>query len=336
MDTSNFVELIPEIKNFIYTPTKTLKEYINYKTESNCFGYKHITFDSKKIKEYQTNCIKEIAEKYEVNIELIKLIDSKIIIPVHKLSNNIFVNYDIEIQIRFENAEIQNNKLIKLCSNESIKILNNDILKIVEFCNQFANKYTIEQLTKKKSTGLLSSRVEKIIYENYKELDSIKLTDSNYEEFGLSIKNINEYIKKQINKEALYCFNFVLYVQSLSSDEYNKIKSKIEIKLKEEDETFNKRIEPFIQSKINEISLNYDRIIKNIISQNEKQINELKDNSYKASIELLTILEERDKLQQKIQKLEDKIHELENEDNKIYDTDYNFLKDLIRKTSMID
>ena len=64
MDTSNIVQPIPEIKDLIYTSTKTLKEYVKYKTETNCFGYKHITFDSTKINEYHTNCIKEIAEKY--------------------------------------------------------------------------------------------------------------------------------------------------------------------------------------------------------------------------------------------------------------------------------
>ena len=105
MDTSNIVQPIPEIKDLIYTSTKTLKEYVKYKTETNCFGYKHITFDSTKINEYHTNCIKEIAEKYEIDIELVKLIDLQITIPVHKLFNNIFVNYDIEIQIKFDNAE---------------------------------------------------------------------------------------------------------------------------------------------------------------------------------------------------------------------------------------
>jgi hypothetical protein len=325
--------------DLIYIPTKSFKEYVNYDVNINCLGQRCITLDSTKIDEYHQNCIKEMSEKFEVDIELIKLIDSQIVVPINILSKKFFINHDTEALIKFENTQIKNNLLIELCSifpnKYSIKKLNNDIFQIVKLCNELVNKYTVEQLTKRKSNNLLSFKVEKIIYENYGVINSLKIMESNYIQYGLKQKNINEFILKKIDIEALYCFNFVLYVHSLSSDEYNKIRERVELRLKEEEETFNRKTESVIQAKINEVSLKYDRIIKNIIGQSEKQINELKDNGYKASVELLAILEEKFRMEHKIQELEEKIKELEEEKNEqIQDTDYKFLKDLIRKTSM--
>ena len=282
-----------------------------------------------------------MSEKFEVDIELIKLIDSEIVVPINILSKSFFINHSTDAIIRFENTQIRNNQLIELCSifpnKYSIKKLNDEILQIVTFCMEFANKYTVEQLTKRKSNGSLSFKVEKIIYEHYDVINNLKIMESNYIQYELKLKNINEFILKQIVKEELYCFNFVLYVHSLSSDEYNKIKERVELRLKEEEETFNKKTEKIIQAKINEVSLNYDRIIKNIIGQSEKQITELKDNGYKASVELLAILEEKFKMEHKINELEEKIRELEEDKNdQIQDTDYKFLKDLIKRTSMSD
>ena len=325
--------------DLIYIPIKSFKEYVNYDVTVNCLGQRCITLDSTKIEEYHQNCIKEMSEKFEVNIELIKLIDSQIVVPINILSKNFFINHDTEARIRFENTQTRNHLLIELCSvfpnKYSIKKLNNDIFQIVKLCNELVNKYTVEQLTKRKSSGLLSSKVEKIIYEHYDVINGLKINESNYNQFGLKLKNINEFILKQIDREALYCFNFVLYIHSLSSDEYNKIKERIELRLKEEEETFNKKTELIIQAKINEVSLKYDRIIKNIISQCEKQINELKDNGYKASVELLAILEDKFKMETKIHELEEKINELEETKNElILDTDFEFFQDLIKRTSM--
>lgn len=325
------VSPVSEIKDLIYKPTKTFKEYVNYNVKSDCLGFKYITLDSSKIDEYCQNCIKEIAEKYEVSINLIKLINSQIIIPNEDINNTLIV--------KFEKIEIKNSLLITLIANNkdnySLVVLNKQINDIVKLCNELVNKYTIDQLTKRKSNGSLSFKVEKIIYENYDVINNLKIHAINCNQYGLKLKNINEFILKQIDKEALYCFNFVLYVHSLSSDEYNKIKERVELRLKEEEETFNKKIEPIIQAKINEVSLNYDRIIRNIIGQSEKQITELKDNGYKASVELLAILEEKFKMEHKINELEEKIKELEEDKNdQIQDTDYKFLKDLIKRTSM--
>jgi hypothetical protein len=218
----------------MYSCEITFKDYVNYKVNLNCLGLPIITMNSIKINEYHQKCIKEMAEKYDVNIELIKLIDSKIIIPKNILYDSIFNNQNTEIKIRFENAELKNNKLIELCNSNlySIKKLNSNINQIIEFCNKIVNKYTIEQLTNKKSNGLLSSKVEKIVYESYNELDDIRLIEFNFLTFKLPEQNIHNYITKQINKEALYCFNFVLYVYSLSSEEYKKIKENVELKLK--------------------------------------------------------------------------------------------------------
>jgi hypothetical protein len=325
------VSPVSEIKDLIYKPTKTFKEYVNYNVKSDCLGFKYITLDSSKIDEYCQNCIKEIAEKYEVSINLIKLINSQIIIPNEDLNNTLIV--------KFEKIEIKNSILITLIANNkdnySVVVLNKQINDIIKFCNELVNKYTIDQLTKRKSNGSLSFKVEKIIYENYDVINSLKIMESNYNQYGLKQKNINEFILKQIDKEALYCFNFVLYVHSLSSDEFNKIKERVELRLKEEEETFNKKTELIMQAKINEVSLNYDRIIRNIIGQCEKQITELKDNGHKASVELLAILEEKFKMEHKINELEEKIKELEEDKNdQIQDTDYKFLKDLIKRTSM--
>ena len=336
----------------------SFKEYVNYTISVNCIGSKTIQIDATKIDEYHQKCIKEISEKYDINIELIKLIDSKIIIPINKLSHNIFIDYNTEIQIRFENAEIKNNKLIKICCcNDvyNIKKLNLKINQIIRFCNQLTNKYTVEQLTKKKSNGLLSSKVELIIYENYNELSDIKLEEYNYNKFplditnkfSLNIKDINNYILKQINEDALYCYNFVLYIYSLSNEEYNKIKENVQLKLKNKEEIFNKKIEPIIKEKVKEVSLNYDRIIKNLVYQNELRVSELnniieelKNNAEQASIELLTILEEKEKLEienkqltQKNTELEFHNKELDEKHNQMYEEDYQFFNTLITQTT---
>ena len=336
----------------MYSCEITFKKYVDYTVNINCLGSKIITLNSTKIDEYHQRCIKEMAEKYDVNIELIKLIDSKINIPVNKLSQNLLKDHNTEVQIRFENMELRNKKLIELCycdeNSNYIQILNLQLNQIINFCNQFANKYTVEQLTKKKSSGLFSSKVERIIYDNYDDLINIKLVDNNYIIFGLTEKDLNNYITKQIIKEALYCFNFVLYVYSLSNDEYNIIKQNVELKLKKEEEIFNKKLDLIIKEKVKEVSLNYDRIIKTLIHNNEQHtvelngiIEELKKNGEQASIELLAIIEEKEILEIENKKLTKKNEELEyhnksldEKHKQMWEEDYEFFNKLISKTTI--
>jgi len=337
----------------MYVCDISFKDYVNYTVNVNCLGFTIITIDSTKIDEYHQKCIKEIAEKYDVNIELIKLIDSKIIIPVNKLSHNLLIDYNTQVQIKFEDMELRNITLIKLCCcNENyipgIENLNYKINEIIQFSKQLATKYTIEQLTKRKSNGSLSKKVQDNIYNNYTDIINMKLNSDNYIKLGLTEKDLNKYITKQLNKDDLYCFNFVLYIYSLSSDEYNIIKENVQLKLKKEEEIFNKKIEPIIQEKVKEVSLNYDRIIKKLIANNETHVNELnsiieelKKNGEQASIELLAIIEKKDKLEvenneliEKNKELEFHNNELDKKHNQMWEEDYEFFNKLISKTTL--
>ena len=153
-----------------YKPNISFKDYINYTETVNCLGFKIINYDIDKINEYQLKCIIDIAKELNQDTDLIKLIDSKIVIPINKS----YIGYNTASNI--ENAEIKNNKLIEIYNNNSqkIKLTNMDINCIINFCNNYLNKYTEAQLSKKKSNGTLSKKSERIIYENYTYLSNLK------------------------------------------------------------------------------------------------------------------------------------------------------------------
>jgi len=319
-----------------YKPNISFKDYINYTETVNCLGFKIINYDIDKINEYQLKCIIDIAKELNQDTDLIKLIDSKIVIPINKS----YIGYNTASNI--ENAEIKNNKLIEIYNNNSqkIKLTNMDISCIINFCNNYLNKYTEAQLSKKKSNGTLSKKSERIIYENYTYLSNLKnniqilINIYNFNNIKINMEDINNIIMIKIKPEAKYCFNFVLYIFSLKFEEYNKIKERVELRLKIEEENFQKKIEPIIQEKTNTISLRYDLIIKNIIESNEKKCNglniiikELKENGEQASLELLNVLRQKDKLEIKIKELES--HTLE-------DDDYAFIENLITPQSISD
>jgi len=320
--------------NSSYKPDISLKDYINYTETVNCLGFKIISYDIDKIKEYQLRCINNIAKELNQDTELIKLIDSKIILPINKS----YIGYNTASNV--ENAEIKNNILIEIYNNNSqiIKLSNIDINYIINFCNNFVDKYTEAQLNKRKSDGSLSKKLEKNIYENYTYLNNLKeniqilITMYNLHNIEISMKDINNIIINKIKSEAKYCFDFVLYIFSLRFEEYNKIKERVELRLKIEKENFQTKIEPIIQERINTVSLRYDLIIRNIIESNERKFNEsnsiieeLKENSEQASLELLNILRQKDELENKIKELES--HTLE-------DDDYAFIENLITPKSI--
>ena len=344
----------------MYEPNISFKDYVNYKVSTGCFGTVSIKLDVNKVEEYHKKCITDISSQMQVDIELVKLIDSKIIVPINKLNDTLFLcrNKNIGDQIIFEDTEIRINKLYELCNNNSVIIqrLNNQFNKILIFSNSLFSKYTLAQLTKKKSNNCLSKKVEKIIYESYNDLLDIKPSQNDLAPLAFNINDINIMInsKSNISKElVLYCYNFIHYIYSLTSEEYNKIKKKVELRLDIEDKELNKRIEPIIKSKSNEISLNYDKIIKNIIESKEKEVNtlkqvieSLKDNASTASVELLSILEEKEilkniifELKEKTKFLEKQNKELEEkiqklEDNNLDDKDCEFIEELIRRSSI--
>jgi len=317
-----------------YKPDISLKDYINYTETVNCLGFKIINYDIDKIKDYQLKCINDIAKELNQDNDLLKLIDSKIIIPINKS----YIGYNTASNV--ENAEIKNNKLIEIYNNhnDKIKLTNINITNIISFCNSSINKYTEAQLNKRKSDGTLSKKLEKIIYENYTDLNNLKeniqilITMYNFNNIKINMEDINNIIINKIKPEAKYCFDFVLYIFSLKYEEYNKIKERVELRLKIEEENFQIKIEPIIQEKINTVSLRYDLIIKSIIESNERKCNELnyiikelKENGQQASIELLNILKQKDELENKIKELES--HTLE-------DDDYAFIENLITPQSI--
>jgi hypothetical protein len=107
-------------------------------------------------------------------------------------------------------------------------------------------------------------------------------------------------------------------------------------------------MDSIIQEKVKDVSLNYDKIIKKLIANNETHvcdlnsiIEELKKNGELASIELLTILEEKEKLKienksliEKNKQLEYNNKELDEKHKQMWEEDYAFFNKLIRKTSI--
>lgn len=313
---------------------KSLKEYINYTENINCFGIKSIKYDAIKIDEYHQEIIQILSKKYDINIDLVKLIDSNIILSNNKKNN----------QIRLEEAQMKNNNLIMICQFDSLKNLNEKIYQIITFCNSCT--YTKDDLRKK---------VDEIVYKYYDKIINMKISENsiNIKLMGLNLDDINNFIISKINKEVLYCFDFVRFVFSLKDEEYNRIKQNIEEEKKLEEEEFNKKMELILQAKNNEITSKYDKLIKNVIENNEKKCNELnkiirelKDNGETASLELLNILEEKEKIKQnnieleqnimdlikKNKVLEEKIEELEK--RKLEEV--KFIEDIIRRSSISD
>ena len=356
---------IIENQNNITMRNTSFREYVNYTIQVNC-GITKIKIDEKKIDEYYQKYIKEVSDINNIDIGLINLIASKISV-YNKLNNKIYISENKKVQINFENTEIKMNRLREMFNYlDNLKNLDNKINQTINFCNSFDNKFTENQLIKKKNNKF-GKKAEKIIYESYDELKNIKISEDDIKNFGLNIYDINHYIINKINKKVLHYYNFLQCIYILTIDEYNKIKENVEDRQRIEDEIFKKKMEPILQSKINEVSLKYDKLIKGLIENNEKKgnelrqtIKELKDNSEKASLELLEIIECKDKIERNNIELEENIIELlekttkleknnktllqENKklENNIYELEQNkleevlFIEDIIKRSSICE
>ena len=318
----------------------TFKDYVSI-TIVNC-GIKKTIINPIKIDEYYNQVIKNIVKKYNVDIDLINLIESKIIITKH---NKYFINNNNKNKIKFENTVVKLNDLQLSCSSESFIKLNNQIKQIVTFCNNCKyDKYNKYQFNK---------NTDKIICEIYDELKDLKISEDSIKFLRLNLNDVYALISKKIDKKYIDYYDIICIGFSLKENEYNILKQNVyEIKIIEE-EIFNKRMELIIQEKSNEITSRYDKLIKNVIESNEKKCNELnniikelKDNSDKATHELLDILENNDKIKQNNTELEDNIIELleknqklekqieEYEQNKIKEVQ--FIENIIKNSSISD
>ena len=310
----------------------SFREYVNYTILVNC-GITKIKIDEKKIDEYYEKYIKEVSDSNSIDIGLINLIASKISV-YNKLNNKIYISENKKVQIKFENTEIRMNKLREMFNYlDNLKNLDNRINQTINFCNSFDNNFSESQLIKKKNNKF-GKKVEKFIYESYDELKNIKISEDDIKNFGLNIYDINQYIINKINKKVLHYFNFLQSIHILTKDEFKKIKENVEDRQRIEEEIFKKKMEPILQLKINEVTSKYDKLIKNVIEINEKTgnelrqtIKELKDNSEKASLELLEIIECKDKVEKNNIELEDNIIELLEKTTKLEENNKTLLEE---------
>jgi len=275
----------------MFESNKYFREYVKYSIYSDCLGNKRIKIDKNKIDDYFKNFIKYISNKNSIDIELIKLIESKIKIQIKKLNDKSLFIYDTKIQLLFEAAEIKNNKLIEMYKNvELLQKLNTKINNIIIICDLLKEQYTEIQLSKRKNNNL-SKKIEKIIYEKYNEIMNLKIFEKDINKFGLTLIDINNYLLSKINKDKQYCFDFIQYVFTLKNDSYNKIKENFELRIKSEEELFNNKM----KIKVNDITENYDRIIKNLILSDSLKITEIKNDSLESYNKLKIELEKKEK-----------------------------------------
>ena len=296
----------------MYTPKISFKEAVDFKIKNNCFGYKIINLNKDKIKEYHENTLLELSNTFVFDIEFIKLIESKIVTPLPSKRN--FFEDTLAI-IEFENTEYKNNMLINIFNSTNFDDLRTKINSVSYFCNSNKNKYIVEQFVKyKKTNGNLSKKIERIIYDNYDELISIRITNNDIKTQLITIDDIYRYINTRINQETLFLFKFYKFINELKLEELKNIKDSVESRLNQEQIIFNDKAQVLVSAKSSEISTYYDKIIKNLIQMNEQnisKINEELDILKKDKKEKEEVEKQRDELEVEFIKLQKTKDELE-------------------------
>ena len=176
----------------------TFKDYVSI-TIVNC-GIKKTIINPIKIDEYYNQVIKNIVKKYNVDIDLINLIESKIMITKR---NKYFINNNNnnKNKIKFENTVYKLNDLQLSCSSESLIKLNNQIKQIVTFCNNCKyDKYNKYQLSK---------NTDKIICEIYDELKDLKISEDSIKFLRLNLNDVYTLISKKIDTKYVDYFNII-------------------------------------------------------------------------------------------------------------------------------
>jgi len=259
----------------MYIPKISFKEAVNFQINSNCFGYKITTLDKNKIKEYHENILLELSVHFCLDIEFIKLIESKIInLPSSK--KNLFE--DTLAIVEFENTLYKNNMIVNIFNNANINNLRIKINRIINFCNTNKDIYTIEQFKKyKKINGNFSKKLEKIIYDNYDHLINMKITNDDIKELSITIDDIYKYLNTKINQDLSFLFMFYKFINNLEMEELKKLKNNVESRINEEQIIFNEKVNALLSAKSAEISTYYDKIIKNLIQMNENTISKINE-----------------------------------------------------------
>lgn len=261
----------------MYKPLTTLNDYVNFTVDTNCFGKNKIKIDSDKIEEFHEQCIKEISEKFMIKNDLIKLIDSKMIVT----ENNVLK------KLHF--YEIKNTRLIDMFQTDeniaNIQIINNKIISIMELIKSFYVKYEEND-----------SNINQIILDNYNDIISLKLDEQIIQTFDLNLDDIYNYIKQNIKDDELYIYSIMIKVFNLNDDQILVIKNRNELKLKKEEE--------IIKNKIDQVSTNFNNMIKNMINSSEVQIKELslsllelQNNIHEKDTNLFILLDEKNRLE---------------------------------------
>jgi len=320
----------------MYTPKISFKEAVDFKIQSNCFGYKIITLNKNKIKEYYENTLLELSNTFVFDIGFIKLIESKIIAPLP--SKRKFFEDKLAIT-EFESTEYKDNMMVNIFNGTNFDALRTKINSVSYFCNVNKNKYTVEQFTKyKKPNGDLSKKIERIIYDNYDELISIRITNNHITVQLITIDDIYRYINTKIHQDTSFLFKFYKFINELKLEELTKIKDSVETRLNEEQIVFNEKAQALVSAKSNEVSAYYDKIIKNLIQTNEQTVskinNELdilkKDKKEKEELELefINIQKTKGELERKI---EDCIKIIKSYEDKEREEELKYDHDLITK-----
>ena len=274
----------------MYKPLTTLNDYVNFTVDTNCFGKNKIKIDSDKIEEFHEQCIKEISEKFSVNIDLIKLIDSKIIVT------------DSDVLKKLHNYEIKNKRLINMFQTDdnitNIKNLNNQIISIMEYIksiyvNNEENYFNINQ----------------VILDNYNKVINLKLNEEILKNFELNLENIYNYIKQNIKNDELLIYSLIIKVFTLNEDQILIIKNRNELKLKLKiEEIITKEILPnSSEIEIKELNLSILELQKNI---QDKETN------------LFLIIDEKNRLEKENNQFKNFIYQMnENMNKKLRDCD---------------
>jgi hypothetical protein len=293
----------------MYTPKVSFKEAVDFKIQSNCFGYKIITLNKDKIKEYYENTLLQLSNTFVFDIGFIKLIESKIITPLPSKRN--FFEDKLAIT-EFENTEYRNNLMINIFNSTNFDDLRTKINSVCYFCDDNKNKYIVDQFAKyKKNNGNLSKKIERIIYDNYDELISMRITNNHITTQLITIDDIYRYINTRINQKTLFLFKFYKFINELKLEELKKIKDSVETRLNEEQIIFNEKAQVLVSAKSNEVSTYYDKIIKNLIQTNEQNVSKIneeldllkKDKKEKEELELefINIQKTKGELEKKIE-----------------------------------
>jgi len=327
----------------MYTQKISFKEAVDFKIETNCIGYKITTLNKNKIKEYHENILLELSVHFCLDIEFIKLVESKIInIPSSKKS--LFENKLALVE--FENTEYKNNMMVNIFNNTNINNLRIKINQIINFCNTNKNRYTIEQFKKyKKNNGNLSKKIERITYDNYDELKNMVINDDDIKTLFITIDDIYKYLNTKINQDLSYLFIFYKFINNLKLEELKEIINNVENRLNEESIIFNEKAHVLVSAKSNEVSTYYDKIIKNLIQMNaqnvtkineeldilkkdKKEKDELQKQKEELEVEFINLQKTKSKLEEKI---EDCIKIIKSYEDKEKEEDLKYDHDLITR-----